>query len=32
MSDIIISLLVAVVGGVACRYIIKWLDSNHHDN
>lgn len=23
---------VTVMGDVACHYIIKWLDSNHHDN
>ncbi|GFI27632.1 hypothetical protein IMSAGC012_02760 [Lachnospiraceae bacterium] len=30
--DILASLLVTVVGGVACHYIIKWLDSNGNDN
>ena len=28
--DILASLLVTVVGGVACHYIIKWLDSWHN--
>ena len=26
MMEIIASLIVAIVGGVACHYIIKWLD------
>lgn len=32
LADFIISILVAVVGGVMCHYIIKWLDSDKHDN
>ncbi len=32
MMEIIASLIVAIVGGVACHYIIKWLDGNGHDN
>ena len=32
MQDAIISFLVAIMGGVACHYIIKWLDSNDDDN
>ena len=27
-----ISFLIAVAAGVACHYIIKWLDSDHKDN
>ena len=27
-----ISFLVAVAGGVACHYIIKWLDGDRKDN
>ena len=31
--EVVISFLVAVLGGVACHYIIKWLDSkNDEDN
>ncbi len=30
--EIIIAFVVAVAAGVACHYIIKWLDSNHKDN
>ena len=30
--DVIISFIVAVMGGVACHYIIKWLDSNDKGN
>ncbi len=30
--DLLLSLLVTVVGGEVCHYIIKWLDSNDHDN
>ena len=26
--EIITSLIVAIVGGVACHYIIKWLDGD----
>ena len=32
MSQILISFLVTVTGGVACHYIIKWLDSDDKDN
>ena len=32
MQDAIISFLVAIMGGVACHYIIKWLDSDDNDN
>ena len=28
MMEIIASLIVAIVGGVACHYIIKWLDGD----
>lgn len=27
--EVIIAFLVTVVGGVACHYAIKWLDSRH---
>ena len=27
--EIIITFLIAVAAGVACHYIIKWLDSDH---
>ena len=27
-----LSLLVTIAGGVACHYIIKWLDRDNHDN
>ncbi len=30
--EIIITFLVAVAAGVACHYIIKWLDGDHKDN
>ena len=30
--EVVISFLVAVAAGVACHYIIKWLDSDHKDN
>lgn len=30
--EIIITFLVAVAAGVACHYIIKWLDSDRRDN
>lgn len=30
--DILISLLVSIMGGVACHYIVKWLDRDDHDN
>lgn len=26
------SFLITVLGGVACHYIIKWLDGDHKDN
>lgn len=32
MLEAIVSLLIAITGGVACHYIIKWLDSKHDDN
>lgn len=32
MCDIAASILVAVVGGVICHYIIKWLDSDDNDD
>ena len=28
MTDFVISFLVAVMAGVACHYIIKWLDGD----
>jgi hypothetical protein len=28
--DYIISFLATVLGGVACHYIVKWLDNDHH--
>ena len=28
----LVSFLIAVMAGVACHYIIKWLDGDHHDN
>ena len=30
--EIITAFLVSVAAGVACHYIIKWLDSEHKDN
>lgn len=30
--DIIVSFMVAVMAGVACHLICKWLDSNNKDN
>ena len=30
--EIFITFVVAVAAGVACHYIIKWLDGNHKDN
>lgn len=30
--NFMLSLLVAVIGGVVCHYIIKWLDGNDKDN
>lgn len=32
MIDFAVSVLVAVMGGVICHYIIKWLDGNDNDN
>lgn len=32
MTDFIISVLVAVVGGVICHCITKWLDGDDNDN
>ena len=28
MTDFVISFLVTVMAGVACHYIIKWVDGN----
>ena len=30
--EMLITFCVTVVGGVACHYIIKWLDRNDKDN
>ena len=30
--EVIAAFLVAVAAGVACHYIIKWLDGGHKDN
>ncbi len=30
--EVLISFLAAVAAGVACHYIIKWLDGDHKDN
>ena len=30
--NILTSLLVTIMGGVACHYIIKWLDGDDNDN
>ena len=30
--EVVITFLVAVAAGVACHYIIKWLDSDSEDN
>lgn len=30
--DFITSLVIAIVGGVVCHYIIKWLDGKGDDN
>ena len=30
--ELVISFIVAVAAGVACHYIIKWLDSDRKDN
>lgn len=32
LQEVFISVVVAVVGGVICHYIIKWLDGDEHDN
>lgn len=32
LYDIAVTVIAAVVGGVICHYIIKWLDSGKHDN
>ena len=32
MHEVLLSILAAVVGGVICHYIIKWLDGSKHDN
>lgn len=32
MQEVLISILAAVVGGVICHYIIKWLDSGNNDD
>ena len=32
VMEVVISFLVAVAAGVACHYIIKWLDSDRKDN
>lgn len=32
LSDFLTSVIVAVMGGVICHYIIKWLDSDEHDD
>ena len=32
LMEVIIAFLVAVAAGVACHYIIKWLDSDRKDN
>ena len=32
VMEVITAFLVAVASGVACHYIIKWLDSDHKDN
>ena len=32
MVETIISMLKAVIGGVVCHYIIKWLDGGDDDN
>ena len=28
----VLSFILAVAAGVACHYIIKWLDGDHKDN
>lgn len=32
VMEVVISFLVDVAAGVACHYIIKWLDSDRKDN
>ncbi len=32
MYEVLLSIIAAVVGGVICHYIIKWLDGGKHDN
>ena len=32
LMQYMLSLLVTIAGGVACHYIIKWLDRDNHDN
>ena len=32
LMEFVISFLVAVLGGVACHYIIKWLDGDDKGN
>ena len=32
MIDATISFIIAVMGGVACHHIIKWLDGNEKDD
>lgn len=32
LQDVLISVVVTIVGGVICHYIIKWLDGDEHDN
>lgn len=32
MHDIFVSVFVAVMGGVICHYIIKWLDNGNNDD
>ena len=32
IMDVVVSFLVAVMGGVVCHYIIKWLDRDESDS
>ena len=32
MLEYIVSFIITVTAGVACHYIIKWLDSDENDN
>lgn len=32
MREALISFIIAVMAGIVCHYIIKWLDSNRKDN